>query len=69
MCKDFEPNFGGKELDVALRQRTVSHFRFTGGFFTQINMTLTPHPLYSSDLAPCDFSASPIKAKTKRPPF
>jgi hypothetical protein len=43
-----------KELAVALQQRSVSHFPFTGEFVTKHNMTVVPYPPYWPD-----FSVSP----------
>jgi hypothetical protein len=37
-----------KELVVASRQRTISHFLFHQGIFDQNNMTIIPHPPYFS---------------------
>jgi hypothetical protein len=55
-----------KELAVASRQRTVSHFLFHQGIFDQNNMTVDPHPPYSPDLALCYFSLFPqLRIKRK----
>jgi hypothetical protein len=68
--EDFAPNFSGKELDVASRQRTVSHFRFTWGFFTKIKDDCRPPPTPFAKLGPLRlFSVSPIEDKTERSPF
>jgi hypothetical protein len=37
-----------KELAVASQQHTVPHFFSTRKFFTKANMTVVPHPPYSS---------------------
>jgi hypothetical protein len=42
---------------------------FTREFLTKNNMTGIPHPPYSPDLAPCNFSVSRIEDKTERSPF
>jgi hypothetical protein len=37
-----------KELAVASRQLTISHFHFYRGIFDKTNMTVVPHPQYFS---------------------
>jgi hypothetical protein len=52
MCEDFTPNFGDNRTCCCI---TTTH-----------NITLVPHPPYSSDLPPCDFSLLPqLKMKLK----
>jgi hypothetical protein len=50
-----------KDLAVASRQLTVSHFLFIREFFTKSNMTVVTQPPY--------FSVSLFEDKTERPPF
>jgi hypothetical protein len=52
MCEDFAPNFGDKELALALLQGTV----FRQAIF---DMTLVLQPPSSLDLDPHDFSLFP----------
>jgi hypothetical protein len=62
MWEDFFQSFGTKELAVASRQHTVSHFLFYQGiFFTKNNMTVVTYPPY--------FSVSQIEDTNKRKPF
>jgi hypothetical protein len=51
--KDFANKLATRELAVASRQRTVSHFLFHQGFFfTKNNTTVALHPSYFPVL-PC----------------
>jgi hypothetical protein len=59
MCQDFARTSATKELAVASRQHTVSHFFFRHGILTINKMTATSHPPYSPDLAPLRYSVSP----------
>jgi hypothetical protein len=45
-----------RELAFASWQCTISQSFFSREFLTKNNMTVIPHPPYSPDLAPCDFS-------------
>jgi hypothetical protein len=64
ICEDFTPNFGDKKKNWLLYHNNTP--LFTREFFTKNNMTLTFHPPYSPDLAPCDFFLFPkLKIKLK----
>jgi hypothetical protein len=65
MCEDFTLNFGNK--DWLLHHDTAqSHTSsFTREFLTKNNITVVPCPPSSPDLAPCDFSVSPLKMKLR----
>jgi hypothetical protein len=67
MGDDFVPNFGDKRTECCLTTTQPSHTFFsTIKCRTESNMTLVPHPPYSPDLAPCDFSLFPrLKIKMK----
>jgi hypothetical protein len=54
--EDFVPNFGKTELVDASSHTSF----FTREFVTKNNMNVVPHPPFLPDLAPCDFSVSPI---------
>jgi hypothetical protein len=63
MCEDFTPDLVTKEMAVASRQCTLSHFLFHHGIFDQNDLTVVLYPPYSPDLADCDSSGSLIEVK------
>jgi hypothetical protein len=70
ICEDFAPNFGNKKNWLLNHDNIPSYSSFfTREFFTRNNMTVIPHPPYSPDLAPFNFSVLLIGDKTERPPF
>jgi hypothetical protein len=62
MCEEFAPNFGRKELAVASRQRTLSHFLLYQGIFGQQQLDCRPTYIIL-------FSVSAIEDKSEMPPF
>jgi histone-lysine N-methyltransferase SETMAR len=51
------PEFWRQKNWLLHHDNTPSHTSFfTTKFFNKKNMTVVPHPPYSPDLAPCDFS-------------
>jgi hypothetical protein len=54
ICEEFTLNFGDRKQ----KMQSGTTF-FTREFFTKNNMNAIYHPLYSPDLAPCDFSLFP----------
>jgi hypothetical protein len=66
MCEDFSPNFGDRRTGccITATHRLKLSF-FSREFLTNKNMNVDPHPPYSPDLPPCDFSISPIEDETE----
>jgi hypothetical protein len=58
-CEDFSPNFGDKRTGCCITTKQFHTSFFTRELFTKTNMTAVPHPSYSPDFAPCDFSLFP----------
>jgi hypothetical protein len=57
LCEGFTPNLWEQKNWLLHHNNAPSHtFFFTREFLTKNNMTVIPHPPYSPDLAPCDFS-------------
>jgi hypothetical protein len=63
-AKNSSQTLGTKELAVASRQRTVSHFLFHQGIFCLKQHDCHPHKSYFSV-----FPRLKVKLETKRPPF
>jgi hypothetical protein len=67
--EDFARNLTTKELAVASCQHIDSHFLFHHRILDKKQHDCHPQPPYSPDLAPCNFTVSPIEDKTEMLPF
>jgi hypothetical protein len=70
MCEDVAQNFGDERTGCCITTTHLLTLTFSPGkCLTKNNMSVVPHPPYSPDLAPCNFSLFPrwkIKLKGRR---
>jgi hypothetical protein len=63
ICEDFVPKFVDKTVGYFISAMHCLTLLFSPKNFLYQKQYIIPHPPYLPDLAPCDFSLSPIKDK------